>query len=345
MSQSLCGLSQEDLKALQIFDVDAGPEQRADAGCRKHVRMIRLSWSASKVKDEIKALRDRDVRNKAKAAFQYLKRAEDSPYKYYLDLRIKLMAKHAGEPTDQQCLRPLRIIEDVGVEGAVWPHLYWRTEMCETYERSTDCRRLEGKQAREKKFGEDSSEEDPDEKEEQGVRRSMKRSFLSKVMSPLPGYGSTFELVQFVYDLNLWTALGSKKNSNLGVPLRVLMKGHSFSPLCWKSVHSALVDLVREIGFPSLYVTIAPCECSFPYREAIQDEMAKLLRARPHLPVLETLRVARVLAQVMCGLLTGQNQQTQRKDRKTQDRCWQKRSLSCKDGSGRRTVLNFFARL
>eukprot|EP00969_Alexandrium_andersonii_P170404 7534608-Alexandrium_andersonii.AAC.1 len=80
---------------------------------------------------------------------------------------------------------------------------------------------------------------------------------MAKCASPLLGYASTFELVQFVYDLNLWTALGAKKNLDVGVPMRVLMKGHSFSPLYWKEVHAALVDLVKQVGFPKLFFTIA----------------------------------------------------------------------------------------
>ena len=31
----------------------------------------------------------------------------------------------------------------------------------------------------------------------------------------------------FVYDLNLWSSLGSKKNLNTGIPMRVMMRGNS----------------------------------------------------------------------------------------------------------------------
>ena len=49
-----------------------------------------------------------------------------------------------------------------------------------------------------------------DEEREEG-RHSIKKSFMTKVRSPLLGYGSDFELLQYVFDLNLWSALGSKK--------------------------------------------------------------------------------------------------------------------------------------
>ena len=172
-------------------------------------------------------------------------------------------------------------------------------------------------------------------------RHSIKRSFLAKLLSPLLGYSSNFELVQFVYDLNLWSALGAKRNVGSGAPLRVMMGGHTFSPIYWKRVHNALVDLVRQVGLPTLFWTISPYEWSFPYHELIKDRMQKELRARLHLPVEETLHIAHCLTQVVCGLLTGTNQQTKNR----QNRRWQKHVLSAKDGSGRQTVVNFFTRL
>lgn len=34
---------------------------------------------------------------------------------------------------------PANFLETVGLECAIWPHLYWRRDMCETYVRSQDC--------------------------------------------------------------------------------------------------------------------------------------------------------------------------------------------------------------
>ena len=57
--------------------------------------------------------------------------------------------------------------------------------------------------------------------------------------------------------------------------------------------------------------------------------MTKLLRCRLRLPVAETLHIAHVLAQAVQGLLTGANNLI----------------FAAKDGTGRKTVLNFFGRL
>ena len=172
-------------------------------------------------------------------------------------------------------------------------------------------------------------------------RNSAKSSYLAKVLGPTLGYGSTYELFQFVYDLWLWSSLGAKKNT-VDAPMRLAMAGYSFSPEYWQSRHAGLVDLVRQLGLPTLFLTIAPYEWSFPFHKWVEDEAAKMLRARLQLPVAETLHIAHVLAQTVVGFLTGANRQTAGAGKK---KPWSSHLLSAKDGSGRKTVLNFFGRL
>ena len=171
-------------------------------------------------------------------------------------------------------------------------------------------------------------------------RNSAKSSYLAKVLGPTLGYGSTYELFQFVYDLWLWSALAAKKNT-VDAPMRLAMAGYSFSPEYWQSRHAGLVDLVKQLGLPTLFLTIAPYEWSFPFHKWGEDEAVKLLRARLQLPVAETLHIAHVLAQTVVGFLTGANQQGRDGNAKK----WRSHLLSAKDGSGRKTVLNFFGRL
>ena len=171
-------------------------------------------------------------------------------------------------------------------------------------------------------------------------RNSAKSSYLAKVLGPTLGYGSTYELFQFVYDLWLWSSLGAKKNT-VDAPMRLAMAGYSFSPEYWQSRHAGLVDLVKQLGLPTLFLTIAPYEWSFPFHKWVEDEAAKMLRARLQLPVAETLHIAHVLAQTVVGFLTGANQQ----GRDGNSKAWRSHLLAAKDGSGRKTVLNFFGRL
>ena len=87
-------------------------------------------------------------------------------------------------------------------------------------------------------------------------RNSAKSSYLAKALGPVLGYGSAYELFQFVYDLWLWSALGAKKHVT-ETPLRLAMSGSAFSPEYWHTRHAALVDIVKQLGLPTLFVTVA----------------------------------------------------------------------------------------
>ena len=68
-------------------------------------------------------------------------------------------------------------------------------------------------------------------------------------MSPIIGYSQDFELLQFVYDLTMWSRIGGGKNACAGLALRLVLKGETFSPLYWKTKHQALIDMQRQCGF------------------------------------------------------------------------------------------------
>ena len=105
------------------------------------------------------------------------------------------------------------------------------------------------------------------------------------------------------------------------------MKGHSFSPLYWKSVHWALLDMVRQLGYPKIFWTISPYEWSMPYHEFVRDEMSKELRARLRLPVTETLHITHVLCQTVKGLVAGTT------GKKGKD-VWQRHLCQARDDDG-----------
>ena len=90
--------------------------------------------------------------------------------------------------------------------------------------------------------------------------------------------------------------------------MRIMMPGHPMSPLYWTDVKNGLHDLVRQIGYPHLYWTLAPYERSFPYHAFLLDEMQKLLRERLRLPAFETLHLAHTMLQVTRSLLAGRGQ-------------------------------------
>ena len=87
---------------------------------------------------------------KGKAAFEWLNSAAESAYKHFLQghrafpkQREVLVANGAADPGELVRWLPLRFMETVGVECAVWPHLYWKTDMTETWARSKDVPRQE----------------------------------------------------------------------------------------------------------------------------------------------------------------------------------------------------------
>ncbi|CAK0824368.1 unnamed protein product, partial [Prorocentrum cordatum] len=318
--RALRNLSDDIAQALRPIEVDVGPETRSTDslgrwnGYRKKVKMIAFYFSKWHVEDKIQELEGKQARNTARKAHRYLLSCEESAYRRFHDMH---------------------------------ENLYWRTDMTETHEQWSDARREENREAKDPKkkrakYGYDSDDSDAadghgkcdadelEQGDDGGQRTSVKRSFMAKCLSDLIGYQSDFELLQFVFDLNLWATLGAKKNLNLeNVPMRIRMKGHPFSPLYWKDTLNALVDLVRQVGLPKLFFTIAPWEQSFPYHEWLRDEMHKTLRTRMHLPVGEIVR----------GVIAGNNQQSQ--DRA--DRRWKKHVFSCKteDGKTTKTVTSF----
>ena len=331
-------LSPAIIEALRPLWADPGPYKRAENGYREHTAMTRLVWAEKPVKDKIKGLESRSDRHRARKALRHLLQDEESAYSTFYEEHLRFLrrqAKQDDEEKDSASYKlPLRSIERVGVETAIWPHLYWTTAMCETAIRQEN--REQGEVSEEESATNSESE---DEETDKTIRNSLKQSYLAKVLGPLMGYGTEYALFQFVYDLHLWTKLGSKKNLTSRAPMRVLMKGESFSPFFWRLRHLAVLDMQRQLGMPTFWYTLAPYEWTFPYHEALLHEMESMLRSRLHLPGPETLHLAHSLRQLVEGFLTGRNQHWT----KQKSRNWQQHILQGRDG--RTLVVNFAARL
>ena len=332
--EPLRNLGKQTVEALPPLEIDVGPEIRAakNSGYRQHATMMRFRWKTQSVKKNIKDLADKDERAKARAAHRFLQAKEGCSYSKFVADHQKFLAKHP-EADERKRRRRLQFIETAGLETALWPHLFYTDAMCLTQVRLTDIRRARGptleaalhapKRRRADHADRDAVADDGDDEDESsgeegqqagegkddadGQRHSTKRAYAALALCARIGFGSSYEILHFAYDLNLWTALGAKKKTSreYDVPMRVLMKGHSFSPLYWKSIHWALLDMVRQLGYPKIFWTISPYEWSMPYHQWLLDEMAKEMRGRLHLAVAESLHVTHVLIQVVRGLLAG----------------------------------------
>eukprot|EP00973_Karenia_brevis_P063583 8836086-Karenia_brevis.AAC.1 len=137
------------LEALRIFDIDTGLPERAPAGYWVHTNMIRFTWHWRSVEDRLGDLKGREW-EAGREAYFHLIAAKESSYRKFQDTHTKVLERRRNQiekgelhPDAPMPMLPRRFIETVGIECCNWPHLYWRTDMCETYVRSMDSRRLQ----------------------------------------------------------------------------------------------------------------------------------------------------------------------------------------------------------
>ena len=79
------------------------------------------------------------------------------------------------------------------------------------------------------------------------------------------------------------------------------------SPLYWRAVQNGLIDMIRQCGYPKIFMTTAPYKPSFPNHVFVQDQLEKTQRSRGHLALPEALHMAHVLRENVRGFVTGVN--------------------------------------
>ncbi len=302
--------------------------------------MIAFAWSTKSVKDKITDLEKQKDRQRATKAYDFLMHSAHSAYKGFVESHRKFLRRNGEDASEKVRKRPLRFIETEGLECALWPQLYWRKELCETTVRASH-------EARRKRRRDDSSDEESgDTSDDEGdisctKLGSIKRSFMRKVLSPVIGY-SDYELLHFVYDLSMWTTVGTKKNvaSRWGTPLRLILKNAPWTPEYWRTRHKAVIDMQRQCGNARLFRTRAPYEKSFPYHQWVMDEMQKTLAPRMHRAGPETLHRAHVLLEMDKGFFSGDKHWSTSKSR-----TWEGHILGPQDPNGPNTVVNRVTRI
>ncbi|CAE8650829.1 unnamed protein product [Polarella glacialis] len=319
----LAGLSPAARAALCPVEAYYGPEVRArdrfgrGNGYREHSSMVRFSWHQLSVEARIQELSEEN-RREATRTLRWLLRQSGSEktksaYGEFYQEHHEFLQR-TPDATDRQRKRWLRFLEREGLECALWPDLFLDRQTCLTWVRMQSTSRqvaAHGSTLQERYFPLDEAAGEDDEPIEDTFA-STKRAYIALVLSPTLDYSCSYELLHFAYDLNLWTALGAKKNKGLPIPMRLLMRGHSFSEEFWKDMHRALVDLVRQKGFPPVFSTRRPLEWSFPYHVAVVNTMEKARRGRMLLPVHETLHQTHVLTQVGLNFEGGHNKPAER---------------------------------
>ena len=367
------------LEALRPMQISTGPFERAPHGYRVHTAIFQTHWKPISVVDQIAALRKRRYRRAGRAAYRHLMADANSAYAEFIQKHDRFLAKYGDNAEESRRRRPLRSMEEEGLECCLWPHLYWHKNLCETVARAThEARRgrkpgrkrsdsISGEEEAEGPHNEDdedtadeSAAEAMDEEAEDSMEEAaeeeraaveiegstqgrIKRGFTRKVLSPVMGYGADYQLLHFVYDLSLWTTVGTKKNlaSRHGVALRHMLKDCPWTPQYWRVRHHAVIDLQRQCGNATLFRTRAPYERTFPYHRWIMHEQAALGKPRLHLPMAETLHMAHVLMQLDKGYICGGKATSGR-----QDRTWRGHVLGPADRrSSLSTVVGHVTRL
>ena len=246
-----------------------------------------------------------------------------------------------------------------GLECALWPHLYWHRNLCETVARLSHQERQHRLRAAARgsddlAVADEDSEVSSSDEEEDGPKLDnnhklgrIKRSFLRKVLSPVVGYGSDYDLLHFMYDLSMWTTVGSKKNvaKHHDVPLRLVLKGCPWTPQYWRIRHLAVIDMQRQCGNATLFRTRAPYEKSFPYHEWIMHEQRLSGKPRLHLAGPETLHFAHVLMELDKGYFSGSRGTSGRSDRTWKDHLFAAPPLPEDGGLPASTVVSRVTRL
>ena len=289
------------LEALRPFRISCGPGEKAPHGYWVHTAPIRFSWKEQSLQERIADVSHEEDRRRAEEAASWLMDNEQSSFKKFDALQRVFLAA-LDDDRDVPSRMPLAFMESVGIECAAWPHLYWATTMCETYARSQDRRRLRSAGKPDEAEEEDDDDDDPSARVER--RHSAKASFFAKLLSRVIGYGTEYELVQFIYDLWMYSGIGGAQNA-AKTNLRAALAGKSFSPEYWRTKHAALQDLQAQLGTPTMFLTIAPYEWTAPYHRWIVDEMTKTARSRTNLPAAESLHLAHILTEAVRGLLIG----------------------------------------
>ena len=322
----LQGLSMATRSALSPLEAHFGPEQRSKGasgqpnGYREHSAMVTFRWHPTAVEDRITKLPTRAERDKAQRALKYLLRHSgkgdrETAYGDFYDRHWAFLERHAFSPGHRDRHLPLRFIEQVGLECALWPDLFPNRSDTITWTRAQTLSRqarAHGTTLEQRMHPESFEDDDDDDHEESGSFCSTKRAFAALALAPALDYGVSYELLHFAFDLNLWTTLGSKKNKGLNVPMRLLMRGHPFSEEYWLDMHLALVDMVRQKGYPPLFTTRSPLEWSMPYHVWIVDAMAKTRLGRMRCALPETLHQAHLLVQVEMNFVAGSNKKAER---------------------------------
>ena len=234
--------------------------------------MLSIDVPETTVEQRIMMISNHIARDRCMTAYHFLMNNDKSSYRMYVEKHKNLLSS---------CQKPLKtdIFLWEGIECALWPTLYPLTDWCESL--------LGGSLD----------------------RSSCKISFLTKCLGPILDYSQNYNLLHFIFDKYMFKTITGAINTakHLHVSPFHSLSSKSFSPAFWEWQHRHLLDVVRQFGLPTLFITFSPSEWTFPAPQWLLN-----VRDRYNLPptktaLFETIHFAHVLEQIVKGYMCGTN--------------------------------------
>lgn len=279
-------LRREDVFVLRPFVLHQGSPKRMEAGYIVKDERSAISWKNKSVVDCIADLEDAAARSRCEKAYNWLLACDLSVYKNYIVAHKKFLRLEG--PHGRRL--PGHCITEPFLETALWPHLFpyysWCPSSCSapaTWSRPFD--RIFASDACEKRM------------------LSSKAQFMKCVLSSILDYGREADLIQFQFDVFVFkkVALSRKMSGNADSSLEL----QHWSPEYWAHQHAVVLDIVDQLGYPDVFITISPYEWSFPWPYWIEKARQSLGLEPTELPGQETLALAHSLVQIVKGVIGG----------------------------------------
>lgn len=240
------------------------------AGFRHHSRMSHLSWKQMDVLESIALLESPAERDRARGVFDFLMQDGRSEYAAYVQEHRRILASRP-----ESWAWPHWRLLDPFLECALWPSLYWCRAWCDT--------------------------------RWHGTSKSVKRSFLVKVLSSVLDYGSTWSLVQFQHDravLALFTGRHAA-TQGLHMSMKQALRHVPETPQYLHLGLLALTDMHRLFGPADLMVTLAPGAFSTTWPEWLRHQRRVTGQGLLQDHLGEALHVAHCLDEIVRSFIVG----------------------------------------
>ena len=103
-------------------------------------------------------------------------------------------------------------------------------------------------------------------------KRSMKALFSLKIRSSIVDFGTDGIIIQFQFDRYVLRTLSAKTAiaASMSFDTSLTSADQPWSPLCWRDQNRALIDVVQQLGYPQLFLTVSHYEWHFLWPKTIK---------------------------------------------------------------------------